>query len=48
MTMDPLTIKLIALVAWAVVYLFYGRAEEEGLGELFPKVLEAPAGEKAE
>lgn len=34
---------LLTLAAWAVVYLLYGRAEEEGLSELFPDVLEAPA-----
>lgn len=35
---------LLTLAVWAVVYLLYGRAEEEGLQQLFPKVLEAPAG----
>ncbi len=34
---------LLTLAAWAAVYLLYGGAEEEGLGELFPGVLEAPA-----
>jgi len=39
---------LATLAVWAVVYLLYGGAEQEGLKELFPDVLEAPAGKDRE